>query len=78
MDKPTKDQLKKAMSELEDAKNIVATIMDETRNALDELSEKQQESVKGEALSALADLLEEVDNNLDEMTGTLGDIINEK
>ena len=78
MDKPTKDMLKKAMSFLEDAKNIISGAADDARMAHDEMSEKQQESEKGEELDALANSLEEMDDSLDNIISEVGEAINEK
>jgi F0F1-type ATP synthase membrane subunit b/b' len=78
MDKPTKDMLKKAIGFLEDAKNIIDGAATDAREGFDELSEKAQEGEKGEALNKLADSLEEMDNDLDNILSNLGDIVNEK
>lgn len=78
MGKKTTELLKKAMGMLEDAKNIISSISEEARGEFDELSEKQQENAKGEALDSLASLLEEMDDSIDEVVDNLGDIINEK
>ena len=51
MDKATKELLKKAMGMLEDAKNIISSASDEATASYEEMSEKQQESEKGQAVN---------------------------
>jgi hypothetical protein len=78
MDNATKELLKKAMGMLEDTKNIVLSVHDEARDIFDELTEKQQESKEGEKMSDLIDILDGMDNDLDNIISSLGNIINEK
>ena len=77
MDKPTKELLKKAMGMLEDAKNIVSSASDEATATYEDMSEKQQESEKGQAADSLANSLQEMDDNIDNVISELGDLIRE-
>ena len=78
MDKPTKDMLTKAMTFLEDAKNIISSAADDARNAYEEMSDEAQETIEGEGLNELANSLQEMDDSLDNVIGELGELINDK
>ena len=62
---------------LEDAKNIISSASDDATSTYEEMSEKQQESDKGQAADSLANSLQEMDDNIDNVISELGDLIRE-
>lgn len=78
MNKATKDMLKKAIGMLEDSKNIISSIAEQTHTAFDDMSEKAQEGDKGQKLNETADTLDEHDGALDDIINALNDMINEE
>jgi hypothetical protein len=66
-------EIAEAISKIEDARAILEGVAQEERDSHEELSEKAQESEKGQAIDAAATTLEETLDDCDNLISKLSD-----
>ena len=76
MNNKRRQELKKAVTLLNEANNIVDRVLDEERDCFDNLPENFQESDRGIKMEESADCLESAINNIDEAINCVDNAIN--
>jgi hypothetical protein len=77
MDKAQKDQLNKVDALISEALTLLEALATEHRDEFDGLSEEAQEGAKGQALSDLADALEEARDEVENAQSAIQTIISD-
>lgn len=76
MNKTDRKQLEKALGMIEDAKEIINLIQEHEQEKFENLNEGLQNSERGQILNDNADILENINTDIESVTEQLSDLIN--